>query len=137
MLGSGLPRKPGNICIVMDDRIPRERTSMLNRVINSLRTFTTVDTLGETTSEDMLLQKLQSKPYDLVLLPVHYYLAWKRVEAFWGLTRTSGPATAGYFSEPLDVIIMHMVDHPAVIGRFIGRENVDERPQPAALDRMV
>lgn len=102
MLGSGLPRKPGAVCVVLDPRLSRERTALLNRVINTvLRTFTTVEVLSEKTTEEKLLQAMESKKFDLAIVPWHSYLEWNRAEAFWGASRTSGPTLVGYFAEPL------------------------------------
>jgi hypothetical protein len=48
-----------------------------------------------------MLKRMEETSYDLLLLPWYRYLSWTRVEALWGLTRTSGPTTAGYFCEQL------------------------------------
>ena len=101
MLATGLTRKPGTIAIIMDERLSRERGTLLARVINSMRTFTTVEILAGGTDEDQLLQKMEKGQYDLILVPWYRYLAWSRAEAFWGLTRTSGPTLAGYYCEQL------------------------------------
>jgi hypothetical protein len=98
-LATGLPKKPGNIVIVLDERLSREKTNSLTRVINTLRTFTTVELLTGKTTETALLTQLDKANYDLVFLPWHLYFSWSRAEAFWGLTRTSGPTVAGYFCE--------------------------------------
>src|ERR1700733_11598865 len=41
------------------------------------------------------------------------------------------------FSQALDVVVVDMVDQLSVVGRLIGRENVDHGAQSGALDRMV
>lgn len=86
---------------MLDERLSRERINLLSRGVNFLRTFTTVEVLSAKTTEDQLIEKMSTKNFDLVLLPWHKYLEWSRVEGFWGLTRTSGPTTAGYVCEPL------------------------------------
>jgi hypothetical protein len=86
---------------MVDERLSRERGAILTRVINSLRQFAKVELLGGSITEDQLLKKMETTNYDLVLLPWYRYLSWSRAEAFWGLTRTSGPTLAGYFCEQL------------------------------------
>jgi hypothetical protein len=92
-------KKLGTIAIMLDERLSRERGTLLARVINSIRTFATVEMLSAATTEDQVLSKMERGQYDLILLPWYRYLAWTRVDAFWGLTRTSGPTVAGYFCE--------------------------------------
>jgi len=86
---------------MVDERLSRERGAILTRIINSLRQFAKVELLGGSITEDQLLKKMETTNYDLVLLPWYRYLSWSRAEAFWGLTRTSGPTLAGYFCEQL------------------------------------
>lgn len=52
-------------------------------------------------TEPQVLQALQSAKVHLLLAPWHRYLAWTKVDAFFGPNRTSGPTFAGYFAEPL------------------------------------
>lgn len=92
-------KKLGNIAIVMDERISREKAQILTRAINALRPHANILLLGGQTTEAQLIQKLQDHPVALVLLPWHRYLAWSKVEGFFGLTRTSGPTIAGYFAD--------------------------------------
>jgi hypothetical protein len=93
--------RSGVIAIMVDERLSRERGAILTRIINSLRQFTKVELLGGSITEDQLIKKMETTNYDLVLLPWYRYLSWSRAEAFWGLTRTSGPTLAGYFCEQL------------------------------------
>ncbi len=94
-------KKLGRIAMILDDRISREKGALLTRAVNSLRQFAEVQLLAASTSEDALLKKLEAEPFQLILAPWYRYLAWTRVEAFYGLTRTSGPTFAGYHCEPL------------------------------------
>jgi hypothetical protein len=87
------------IAVVMDERVPREKLKLLTRVINDLRRFAMVQVFEGGISEDELLQKLKEKPYKMVLVPWYRYIAWNKIESFYGLTRSSGPAFAGYFAE--------------------------------------
>jgi hypothetical protein len=93
--------KAGSIAFVIDERVSRERGALLTRIINSLRSVAQVELLGSGITEEELLKKLEVQSYQLVLVPWYRYMAWSRVEAFYGLTRTSGPTFAGYFCEPL------------------------------------
>jgi hypothetical protein len=110
VLATGLPRKPGTVLLVLDERLSREKTVLLNRVINTLRTFTTVEVLPGTVEETALLAKMEKGNYDIAFLPWHNYLSATRVEAHWGLTRTSGPTVAGYFCEA--VYPKDLSEHP-------------------------
>jgi hypothetical protein len=94
-------KRSGVIAIVMDERLSRERAAILTRTINALRQVAKIEILPGSTTEEQCLKKMEEANYDLVLLPWYRYLAWNRVEALWGLTRTSGPTTAGYFCEQL------------------------------------
>lgn len=98
------PRKLGSILVVADERLSREKQAILARTLNALRTVADLKLIGGANgapSEDELLKHLEQKPYQLVLAPWYRYLAWTRVEAFYGLTRTNGPTFAGYFCEPI------------------------------------
>ncbi len=94
-------QKRGRIAFVVDSRLSREKSALLNKMIIALRQRFHIDLLGGDCSEEELLSKLETQNYDLVLAPWYRYLNWSRVEAFYGLTRNSGPTFAGYFSEPL------------------------------------
>lgn len=94
-------KKSGSIFFVMDERLSREKSTLLARTINALRTIADIHVITGGISEEDLLKKLEEKTPQLVLAPWYRYLAWSRVEAFYGLTRTSGPTFAGYFCEPL------------------------------------
>jgi hypothetical protein len=94
-------KRSGVIAVVVDERLSRERGAILTRTINSLRQIAKVELLTGSMNEDQVLKKMEETNYDLILLPWYRYLAWSRVEALWGLTRTSGPTTAGYFCEQL------------------------------------
>ncbi len=93
--------KIGKIQFVMDERLSREKNSLLSRRLAMIKHFAEVQVLPASTTEDQMLLKLKEQSPQLVLAPWHRYLAWSRVEAFYGLTRTSGPTFAGYFCEPL------------------------------------
>jgi hypothetical protein len=94
-------KRSGVIAIVVDERLSRERSAILTRTINSLRQLAKVELLPGSINEDQMLKKMEGTNYDLLLLPWYRYQSWSRVEALWGLTRTSGPTTAGYFCEQL------------------------------------
>ena len=105
-------KKLGVIAFVMDERLSREKAALLTRNIHALRQFAQVDLISGGISEEDLLKKLPTQNYSLVLAPWYRYLAWSRIEAFYGLTRTSGPTFAGYFCEPtLPYEIGDQADH--------------------------
>ncbi len=94
-------KKYGTIAFVIDERLSREKSSMLARVVASARGYADVKTLSGDTTEESLVKQLETMSANLVLVPWYRYLAWSRVEALYGLTRTSGPTFAGYFCEQL------------------------------------
>jgi hypothetical protein len=91
--------KLGKVAFVIDERLSREKAAILTRVVNQVRQWAEVDVISGGIEEDALLKKLEAKTYDLVLAPWYRYLAWSHIEAFYGLTRTSGPTFAGYFCD--------------------------------------
>ena len=88
--------------IVPDASLGRERQASLQKTWALLRTLGKVTVLSNKTSQEQLLKHLEENHAQLVLLPWQLYLEWSRVEAYYGLTRTSGPTVAGYFSSPLE-----------------------------------
>jgi hypothetical protein len=94
-------KKLGNIALIIDERLSRDRRGTLSRVINALRHWATVELIAGEIEEPDLIKKLEAEKYSLVLAPWYRYLNWSRVEAHFGLTRSSGPTFAGYFCEPL------------------------------------
>jgi hypothetical protein len=90
------------IALVVDERLTRDRRGGLSRVVNSLRQFANVQIIAGETDEEKLLARIQKERFDLVLAPWYNYLKWSKLEAHYGLTRSSGPTVAGYFCEPID-----------------------------------
>ncbi len=66
-----------------------------------MKKYAQIELINGSSTEDVILAKMKSQEYDLVLAPWYRYLHWRKVEAFYGLTRTSGPTFAGYFCEQL------------------------------------
>ncbi len=91
--------KLGRIAFVIDERLSREKAAILTRVVNSARQWAEIEVIAGGIEEAILLKKLESTGFDLVLAPWYRYLAWSHIEAFYGLTRTSGPTFAGYFCD--------------------------------------
>ncbi len=89
----------GTIAFMIDDRVSREKAQIVMRVVNALRKQAHLILLRGDTTEEALVAKLQSEDIQLVLVPWYRYLTWSKVEAFYGLTRTSGPTFAGYFAD--------------------------------------
>src|SRR5690606_3365329 len=99
-----------------DERASRERAHILMRTINLARQFCEVVTLSSATTEVELLDYLKRNEVHLVLVPWYRYLGWSKVEAFYGLTRTSGPTFAGYYSDQiLPYELGDQADHYRVI----------------------
>lgn len=96
------PQQLPSIAVVMDERLSREKRALLSRVVYACRQCAQVELIDGQISEADLVARLQSQVFGLVLVPWYRYLAWKRVEALYGLTRTSGPTFAGYFCDPLE-----------------------------------
>src|SRR5579859_558845 len=89
------------IAFVFDERLSRQRGAILTRIVNSIRQYAKIELISGKISEEELLKKLENAQYDLVLAPWYRYLAWSKIEGFYGLTRTSGPTFAGYFCESI------------------------------------
>ncbi len=95
------PSAKPKIAFVIDDRLTRERLQLTLRVANALRSIGQVEMITGGVTEDELLRKLEAQQPQLVLAPWYRYLAWSKVEALYGLTRTSGPTFAGYLSDQI------------------------------------
>ncbi|MCM2324569.1 MAG: hypothetical protein NDJ90_15020 [Oligoflexia bacterium] len=91
----------GKIFFIVDERLSREKSAILARQVQALRAVADLQMIGGSVTEEELLKRLEAEVPQLVLAPWYRYLAWNRVEAFYGLTRTSGPTFAGYFCEPI------------------------------------
>ena len=94
-------KKLGSVTFVVDERISREKQSLLARTVNAIRPFVDLKMEAGSITETELVKKLEVEQPSLVLVPWYRYLAWSRVEALYGLTRTTGPTFAGYFCEPI------------------------------------
>jgi hypothetical protein len=95
-------QKSGNIALVVDERLTRDRRGVLSRVVNSMRQYANVQILGGETREEQIIARLAQEPFGLVLAPWHKYVEWNRLDAHFGMTRSSGPTIAGYFCDPID-----------------------------------
>ncbi|MGK5086679.1 hypothetical protein WDW86_03920 [Bdellovibrionota bacterium FG-2] len=78
-----------------------ENNAELPRLIQILSRKFDVDVFSSQSSEEALMVEFSRKTYALILAPADCYLRWSRVEAHYGITRTSGPTFAGYFTAPL------------------------------------
>ena len=97
-----LETKFGSIAFVVDERLSRQKSALLTRVVNSIRTCTQkLELITGPTTEEEMLARLELNHYDLVLVPWYRYLNWSKIEGFHGLTRTTGPTFAGYFCDNL------------------------------------
>ncbi len=84
---------------VLDARLSKEKKHQLARTLNTIRHFARVEVFSDTITENELLKKLGEKEFDLVFAPWYRYIAWMKIEGFYGLTRTSGPTFIGYFAD--------------------------------------
>ncbi|MBC7690801.1 MAG: hypothetical protein H7222_03460 [Methylotenera sp.] len=92
------PRKL-NIAYISDPRLSRERAYIALRAIHAMRHVASVQIIRGDLLEEEILQALSKQNFQLVLAPWYRYQIWSRIEALYGLTRTSGPTVAGYFAD--------------------------------------
>lgn len=123
-------KKSGNIALVVDERLTRDRRGVLSRVISSTRHFADVQIINGEVTEEELIFRLQKESFSLVLAPWHQYFKWSKVEAFYGLTRSSGPTFAGYVCDPIDP---HEIGQQTSALRTICLDFADTHPHEAAL----
>jgi hypothetical protein len=93
------PQKLGKIIFVFDERLSRQKTSALMRTVNAIRQFADVRFVNANVTEEELLAQLGSPnptSPQLVMAPWYRYTTWSKVEAFYGLTRTTGATFVGY-----------------------------------------
>lgn len=95
------------IALILDSRLSRERRHIFDRLVYALQGHAEVHDLPVKDDESWVLNHLQQNLYHLVLAPWDLYLRWNRVEAFYGLTRTSGPTFAGYIADPAQCVEIH------------------------------
>lgn len=89
----------GVIGFVQDERVSREKRQILMRILNAMRQRARVEMIDSSISENELLKKMEERDFQLLLLPWYKYLGWSKIEAYNGLTRTTGPTVAGYFAD--------------------------------------
>lgn len=87
------------VLFIFDEKATRERKSMLTQLVYGLRGLVKVTLLSGTSTEQAVLKKLESESFDLILLPLRNYFEWNKLEAAFGMSRTSGPTIAAYFIE--------------------------------------
>jgi hypothetical protein len=88
--------KLGKIVVLNDNRLSRQRATELTRILNMFRVFADVRLLDGSLDEDQFLQRMEEHQGATFLIPWYRYVSWSKAEAFYGLTRTSGPTIAGY-----------------------------------------
>lgn len=99
--GNGQPKRLGQVAFVLDDRLSRDHTRILLRVVNLIRSQAQVELIS-TNSEDEVLKRLESVPYKMVFAPWYNYVKWKRVDSYFGPRRSSGSVFMGYVAQPTD-----------------------------------
>jgi hypothetical protein len=91
---------PGpKIAWILDERLTADRTRVLLKTLGALKPLGEIQQLDPSLSQENVLEVLQKNKFALMVLPWYRYLAWKKVEAFYGLTRSSGPTVCGYFTD--------------------------------------
>lgn len=83
----------------------------LTRILNMFRQFAEVRLLDGSLDEDQFLIKMEENQGSLFLIPWYRYLSWSKAEAFYGLTRTTGPTLAGYHFGGLTVDDLGTPEH--------------------------
>jgi hypothetical protein len=91
--------KSFNIAYISDPRLSREHAHIALRAITAMRSVANIQLIRGDLSEQETLELLSKQNYDLVLAPWYRYLVWTRIDGMHGLSRTSGPAFAGYFGD--------------------------------------
>lgn len=90
------------IAWILDEKLDAEATKSALKMMAALKPIADITTFDGTLSQESIVEALEKTKFQLVMLPWYKYLAWKKVEAFFGLTRTSGPTVAAYTAETLD-----------------------------------
>ncbi len=103
----------------------------LTRILNMFRQYAEVRLLDGNLDEDQFVQKMEENQGGLFLIPWYRYLSWSKAEAFYGLTRTSGPTIAGYHFGGITVDDLGTPEHlRTILLDFAG-------PSPADVSRIV
>jgi hypothetical protein len=105
------------IAFMVDEKVSKERMQIATRALGALRSSHPIEVIPANVGESGLLSKLKAGKYSLVLLPHHRYLEWSKIDGHFGLNRTTGPAVAGYFCEPVAIPTAASVDrsHRAIL----------------------
>lgn len=89
------------ILFLPDGRLSREKSKIVNRLLNTLRQHFRLQVLRVDTGVDEVLAHLKKERPALVLVPWDQYLDWRKIEAHLGMNRILGPTFAGYFCDPV------------------------------------
>jgi hypothetical protein len=90
---------PLKVAFIFDDRLPHDRKTIFARTATILKSRFAMEILPTQMTEDELITHLQKNEYGLILLPWYKYIAWKKLESFFGALRMQGPTVAGYFAD--------------------------------------
>ena len=91
------------IALVFDDRLTQDRKSIFARTITILKSHFVIDIFPGHTTEEELLAQFEREEYSLILLPWYKYIAWKKIDSFFGSLRLQGPVVAGYYADAVMV----------------------------------
>jgi len=93
-------RKPKILFILDDTLVSFSTKRKFSRLVKALSGKYDVKRFSAKIEETEVLDLLSNDSYALVLAPWEKYLAWRRIEAFFGVSRSEGPTFAGYYSSP-------------------------------------
>lgn len=87
------------VAFIFDDRLSHDRKTIFARTATILKSRFSMDILPTQTTEEELIAQIEKNDYGLILLPWYKYLAWKKLENYFGALRLQGPTVAGYFAD--------------------------------------
>jgi len=90
---------PLKVAFIFDDRLSHDRKTIFARTATVLKSRFSMELLPTQMTEDQLIAHLEKNDYGLILLPWYKYLAWKKLDSFFGALRLQGPTVAGYFAD--------------------------------------
>jgi len=92
----------GKILFIHDESIMSTHFKRkINRVLRLLAKGYKLIQLPSNATEQDALNIINDGGFSMVLAPWQKYLKWRKVEAFFGVTRNKGPLFMGYFSAPI------------------------------------
>jgi hypothetical protein len=81
--------------LLLDERLSHDRKKVFNRNMTVLKFKYSVDFLPIGFDESTFLDYIKKSDYEVVMIPWHQYLTWKKAANY------QGPRVVGYFADPL------------------------------------